>query len=47
MERREFLRALATGGLVLAVSATGCRRVADALAGEVADASEPFAPPRI
>ena len=44
MERREFLRALATRGLVLAVWASGCRRVADALAGEVSDASEPFAP---
>jgi isoquinoline 1-oxidoreductase beta subunit len=33
MERREFVQLLGTGGLVLVVSLSGCRRVSDALRG--------------
>ena len=33
LERREFVQLLGTGGLVLVVSLSGCRRLSDALRG--------------
>ena len=44
MERREFVQLLGTGGLVLVVSLSGCRRLSDALRGAPKQATTSVTP---
>ncbi|HUR94818.1 MAG TPA: molybdopterin cofactor-binding domain-containing protein [Gemmatimonadales bacterium] len=44
IDRREFLKGLAAGGLVIVVSASGCRRLDEALRGSRRSTGETFSP---
>ncbi len=46
LPRRDFVKAVAIGGLVISVTGTGCRRISDEARGASADApgSEPYEP---
>ncbi len=44
IDRREFLQDLATGGLVLVITATGCRRFSDRYATQSSSGGAPGGP---
>ncbi len=44
LPRRDFVKAAALGGLVIAITGTGCRRVSEEARGPSAPAGEPFEP---
>lgn len=44
LPRRDFVKAVAIGGLVITVTASGCRKISDEARGDSAPAGEPFEP---
>ncbi len=44
LPRRDFVKAVAIGGLVITVTGSGCRRLSDEARGPAAPAGEPFEP---
>lgn len=44
LPRRDFVKAVAIGGLVITITGSGCRRVSDEARGTKAPAGEPFEP---
>ena len=44
LPRRDFVKAAALGGLVIAITGTGCRRLSDEARGPAAAPGDPFEP---